>query len=175
MTLFQTAAMWALRALLVWTAFETGAGLYAISTEHGAAWSRLAGHDAVMTRLREQTQAKEDAAARAEAARANLSGDIWRLPAASQSELTDAIAAAVRTQLLEFGAQAPIVEARAAETGAVILTAKWREPIESAPAVLFGLAARHPTSALTALQLQRREHLVDIELELTLLAEATAP
>lgn len=168
MTIFQSVAMWSLRALLAWAAFEAGAALYAQGVERWSDLRRLSGHRTAMGRLEDRARAAEVELQALNAELAALNGDAWSI--APSAEETPAAAAAhrLRQTLIELGAEAPVVDA-GLDGGRVALNARWREPAASAPQILHALAQRHPEFAVERLSLTNGDvAMTDIVLSTTI-------
>jgi len=159
MSLFRQSAKWSLRALLVWGGIELAGGLYENGAAHWARLAQLAGHREAMTRLEERARASETEAARIEADLARLSGGALPVTPADSETAAAAAARIIREELIQLGAEAPIVDSvetsAASSISRVSITARWREPIETSPQVLHGLAQRFPEMAVERLSLQR--------------------
>ena len=172
MTLFQTLAMWSLRAIALWGAVEAGLSLYEQSAAQLSAWQQVSGHRAAMQRLDERAEAAAREAAEARAALTGSDRPLWRLPPGTEGATPAAQAAnLVRTELFAHGAQAPVVDgAAASETDAlarVTLQATWRELEAASPSAFALLAARAPHLEVASLKMTRLPGagLVDVEAE----------
>jgi hypothetical protein len=159
MSLFRQASKWSLRALIIWGAIEAGGGLYAAGAETAMGMGRLAGHEAALSRLEDRAREGEQMAQSAEAALASLHGDAWAVPLQGDETLPRAAARALRAELIALGAEAATVDAGEASAASglvrITLTARWREPSASSPAVVHGLAQRFPNWRIERLALTR--------------------
>lgn len=157
MTLFQHIAMWSLRALLIWGGVEAGGALCAAGAEHWTNLQRIAGHRAAMTRLEERARSADTELQIANAALAQHSGAAWRLTLNAGEMPALAAARQLRETLIELGAEAPVVDGEGAvgsSPARITLTARWREPSQTAPQILHALAQRHPEFGVERLSLQ---------------------
>lgn len=167
MTLSQNFSLWALRGLLLWLAIEGGLSAYDFALAKTQQLSALAGQTEAMSKL--TTRARE-AEARAVAAHARLGSAhaaLW--PLAPGREAARAAADSLRQSLIDAGAQAPTVDATLAgptSSPRLHFTARWREPQETAPAVVAALATRYPDLEVTSLHLARANGVVETSAEL---------
>jgi hypothetical protein len=172
MTLFQTLAMWSLRAIVLWGAAEASLSLYEQSAAQLSAWHQVSGHRAAMQRLDQRAEAAERDGAEARAALSGPDRPVWRLPPGTEG-VTPAAQAAnlVRTEMFAHGAQAPVVDgAAASESDAlarVTLQATWRELEAASPSAFAYLASRAPQLEVVSLKMTRLSGagLVDVEAE----------
>lgn len=174
MSLFQTAATWLLRAIVVWLLVEAGLGAYEEGARQQAAYARISGTSVVLTRLANDAAAIQARAHERETVAAAAVGDPWRLA-------HDANAATIlREHLMALGAQAPVVEeaepAIAERRTEIRLKARWREHAEASPNVLHGLVGRISGLRIANLSLSRIDNgLVAAEAEFVAIVRYDAP
>lgn len=179
MTLFQHVAIWSLRALALWAAFELAAVLFDEGVDRANSGLRLHGHQAAMTRLVRTAETLEREAAVADAQIAGLSAGAWRIAVATPDAQAAPIAAGlVREELMALGAQAPVVETSETVLSGPLrqlhLTLRWRENAGAAPAILYALSARRGDLHIRALRLTRDDALVLVEAEAVALVRVDA-
>lgn len=159
MSFFRQVSMWSLRALLVWGAVEAGGHLYEAGVTHVTSLTRIAGYRSAMARLEDRARAGEAQAAAAQTIFAEANGSAWVLPVHGEEPPSRAAARALREELIQLGAEAPVVDGTDVATAEgitrVTLTARWREPVETSPVVLHGLAGRFPAFSVERLSLER--------------------
>ncbi|MES1198603.1 MAG: hypothetical protein ABUS48_01320 [Pseudomonadota bacterium] len=173
MSLFQLISIWSLRALAVWAVIEFGGDLYEDAMSQLTAVQGLAGQAAAMQRLEARADAAEQ---REHALQLVLNAAKGAAPlnvAASEREHPERVAAdLMRADLISLGAEAPVVDSEASPLGGglirVTLHAHWREADQSSPAIIYGLALRHPNLSVKALRLDRAQSggFVDSQLDL---------
>ncbi len=172
MSLMRTLSAWTLRALLAWGAVEASASLYDYANQRSADLSAIAGQGVVAHRLEARARAAEANASALDHRLGGLVRVSWTPVAPDNAR---AAADAMRQQLIDLGAQAPVVDATLAPAGEhmvrMVFTARWREPAETSPSALHALAARSPELSVSRLAMSRAGGLIATEAQF----EAIAP
>jgi hypothetical protein len=180
MTLFQHVAVWSLRALLLWGAFELATSIYFESMSQMEKLGEVRGHEAAMQKLDERARRAERALRGEQLRLGAMQGLVWAAPAGRTSASPgDAVAAQARADLMEFGASQVMLETveapLTADLARVSIDARWREPTAQAPSVFDRLAARRANISLAQLKMERAEGAQDVQVEARLEAVVRRP
>lgn len=162
MSLFQLVSMWLLRAALIALAVEVGADLWTEGLDRYSQWQQASAYDQSAERLSaEVARAENNARQLGGGVSGSDASDFTVAPGAAREDAQAQIRLALQQRLTSLGAIAPEadVSARPQSSGywALDVELTWREPADSAPAVLYALARAEPKLSVAALRLARTD------------------